>query len=103
MVFATCVPDTTTRYDGTTITAHDLRVYRWDYAVDRQWELITSDSAVASSCATIELGEARDDDETDRLSPGKYYVRVDLSSGIGGAYVLSMACWNNGAVKPATL
>eukprot|EP01083_Nonionella_stella_P276702 940342_1 len=36
MVFATCVPDTTTRYDGTTITAHDLRVYRWDYG-DRQW------------------------------------------------------------------
>eukprot|EP01083_Nonionella_stella_P222337 793545_1 len=31
MVFTTCVPDTSTRYDGTTITAHYLRVYRWDY------------------------------------------------------------------------
>eukprot|EP01083_Nonionella_stella_P130814 397094_1 len=102
MVFTTCVPDTTTRYDGTTITAHYLRVYRWDYG-DRQWEEIDSNSANSLGCATIELGEARDDDQTARLSPGKYYVNVERWSGIGGAYVLSMACWNNGAVKPATL
>jgi len=96
------------RYPGTTSSRHVLRLQYWDFELrtrlDGGWQtevIGTSTSSCTNAFVSSDVYDQSEPTVTDvlRLSPGKYYVGVNVSTpAYDGTAVLTMLCWDNDAV-----